>query len=99
MNAGRLIREICADLGGSAGGHGSMAGARLPLRGTRRSASAFKRELVRRFKEAFGVEGERGALAARPSKRPLAISRGTTTPATPVRPGGRERYLRRAPSP
>ena len=30
MNAGRLIRETCADFGGSAGGHGSMAGARLP---------------------------------------------------------------------
>ena len=35
MNAGRLIREICEDRGGSAGGHGTMAGARLPLRAAR----------------------------------------------------------------
>ncbi|HTP24525.1 MAG TPA: DHH family phosphoesterase, partial [Anaeromyxobacteraceae bacterium] len=32
MNAGRLIREVIEERGGSAGGHGSMAGARLPLR-------------------------------------------------------------------
>lgn len=61
MNAGRLIRETCASFGGSAGGHGSMAGARLPLTGRKAQREAFKRELVRRFKEAFGVEGERGA--------------------------------------
>ncbi len=60
MNAGRLIRETCADLGGSAGGHGSMAGARLPLAGTRAQRVAFKREVVRRFKTAFGVDGQRG---------------------------------------
>lgn len=61
MNAGRLIRETCEPYGGSAGGHGSMAGARLPLAGRKAQREAFKRELVRRFKEAFGVEGERGA--------------------------------------
>lgn len=61
MNAGRLIRETCASFGGSAGGHGSMAGARLPLAGRKAQREAFKRELVRRFKEAFGVDGERGA--------------------------------------
>ena len=33
MNAGRLVREICRTLGGSAGGHGAMAGARVPLLG------------------------------------------------------------------
>jgi len=60
MNAGRLIREVCEGLGGSAGGHGSMAGARLPLTGKRANRVAFKREVVRRFKAAFGVEGERG---------------------------------------
>lgn len=60
MNAGRLIREVCADLGGSAGGHGSMAGARLPLSGTRAQRTVLKREVVRRFKAAFGVESERG---------------------------------------
>ena len=61
MNAGRLIRETCAEFGGSAGGHGSMAGARLPLAGRKAQREAFKRALVRRFKTAFGVEGERGA--------------------------------------
>lgn len=61
MNAGRLIREACAPLGGSAGGHGSMAGARLPLTGRKEQREAFKREVVKRFKEAFGVDGERGA--------------------------------------
>ncbi len=60
MNAGRLIRETCASLGGSAGGHGSMAGARLPLGGRKEQREAFKRDVVRRFKNAFGVEGERG---------------------------------------
>ncbi len=60
MNAGRLIRETCAEFGGSAGGHGSMAGARLPLAGTRAQRTAFKREVVRKFKTAFGVEGQRG---------------------------------------
>ena len=48
------------DRGGSAGGHGSMAGARLPLYGTRQQRKALKREVVRRFKEALGVDRERG---------------------------------------
>jgi nanoRNase/pAp phosphatase (c-di-AMP/oligoRNAs hydrolase) len=61
MNAGRLIREVCADLGGSAGGHGSMAGARLPLYGTRAQRTALKREVLKRFRAEFGVEKERGA--------------------------------------
>jgi nanoRNase/pAp phosphatase (c-di-AMP/oligoRNAs hydrolase) len=60
-NAGRLIREACADFGGSAGGHGSMAGARLPLTGRKAQREALRRDVVKRFKEAFGVEGERGA--------------------------------------
>ncbi len=61
MNAGRLIREVCEGLGGSAGGHGSMAGARLPLVGKRAARAALTREVVTRFKASFGVEGERGA--------------------------------------
>jgi len=60
MNAGRLIRETCAQFGGSAGGHGSMAGARLPLAGTRAQRTAFKRDVVKKFKTAFGVDGQRG---------------------------------------
>jgi nanoRNase/pAp phosphatase (c-di-AMP/oligoRNAs hydrolase) len=60
MRAGKLIRDVTQDLGGSAGGHGSMAGARLPLYGTRAQRTATKREVVRRFKVALGVEAERG---------------------------------------
>lgn len=60
-NAGRLIREACADFGGSAGGHGSMAGARLPLTGKKAARDHLRREVLKRFKEAFDVEGERGA--------------------------------------
>lgn len=59
MNAGRLIREICEDKGGSSGGHGSMAGARLPLWGNRAQRAAVKRELVKRFLVAFGVDRQR----------------------------------------
>jgi len=59
MNAGRLIREICEDKGGSSGGHGSMAGARLPLWGNRAQRTALKKELLHRFLEAFGVADER----------------------------------------
>jgi nanoRNase/pAp phosphatase (c-di-AMP/oligoRNAs hydrolase) len=68
MNAGRLIRETCADFGGSAGGHGSMAGARLPFGGTRQQKTAFRLKVIRKFKAAFGVEGERGvSLLSDPS--------------------------------
>ncbi len=60
MNAGRLIREICEDLGGSSGGHGSMAGARLPFTGTASQKEKLKRSLVRRFLTEFGVGDVRG---------------------------------------
>jgi nanoRNase/pAp phosphatase (c-di-AMP/oligoRNAs hydrolase) len=59
MNAGRLIREICQDRGGSAGGHGSMAGARIPLSGSRSQREAERKQILRRFLEGFGVERER----------------------------------------
>ena len=59
-NAGRLTREICEDLGGSAGGHGSMAGARIPLWGKSAQRQALKRSMVKRFRQAFGVERGRG---------------------------------------
>ncbi|MCI0570508.1 MAG: DHHA1 domain-containing protein [Myxococcaceae bacterium] len=58
MNAGRLIREVCEGEGGSSGGHGSMAGARLPLSGTRAQRAAHKRAMVKAFLERFGVEDE-----------------------------------------
>ena len=54
MNAGRLIREVIEEKGGSAGGHGSMAGARIPLRGLSLPARArFKQDLVQRFPVSF----------------------------------------------
>jgi nanoRNase/pAp phosphatase (c-di-AMP/oligoRNAs hydrolase) len=60
MNAGRLIREVIEVQGGSAGGHGSMAGARVPLVGL--SAAARKRlkaDIVAAFLEAFGAKGRK----------------------------------------
>ncbi|HTT69769.1 MAG TPA: DHH family phosphoesterase [Anaeromyxobacteraceae bacterium] len=61
MNAGRLIREVIEEKGGSAGGHGSMAGARLPLRGLVPSARyRLEQELVARFLREFGVRAKKG---------------------------------------
>ena len=61
MNAGRLIRDVIEEKGGSAGGHGSMAGARIPLRGLGPIARArFKAELVQRFLKEFGVRARKG---------------------------------------
>jgi nanoRNase/pAp phosphatase (c-di-AMP/oligoRNAs hydrolase) len=61
MNAGRLIREVIEERGGSAGGHGSMAGARVPLRGMAAAARGrFKAELVARFLKEFGVRSRKG---------------------------------------
>ena len=51
VNAGKLVREICAPLGGSAGGHGAMAGARIPLRG--RSSELLAADLATAFLRAF----------------------------------------------
>lgn len=59
MNAGRLIREVCENRSGSSGGHGSMAGARIPLWGTRAQRIAVRREIVKDFLERFGVKRER----------------------------------------
>ena len=61
MNAGRLIREVIEEKGGSAGGHGTMAGARLPVKGL--SAAARRRlrdDVIRAFLDAFGVKARRG---------------------------------------
>jgi nanoRNase/pAp phosphatase (c-di-AMP/oligoRNAs hydrolase) len=60
MNAGRLIREVIEAKGGSAGGHGTMAGARLTVRGL--SGTAKKRlreEVVHDFLKAFGVRARK----------------------------------------
>jgi nanoRNase/pAp phosphatase (c-di-AMP/oligoRNAs hydrolase) len=61
MNAGRLIREVVEAKGGSAGGHGTMAGARMPVKGLSPAArSRLRGEIVRSFLEAFGVSGHKG---------------------------------------
>ena len=60
MNAGRLIREICEARGGSAGGHGSMAGARLPLPASRAARTRLKREILHRFLAEFGAPDQTG---------------------------------------
>ncbi len=60
MNAGRLIRDVIEAKGGTAGGHGSMAGARLPVKGL--SAAAKRKlqdEVVRDFLRAFGVRARK----------------------------------------
>lgn len=59
MNAGRLIREICEGHGGSSGGHGSMAGARMPLWGNRAQRAKIKLQVVKKFLDGFGVARER----------------------------------------
>ena len=58
MNAGKLVREICAPLGGSAGGHGAMAGARVPLRG--RAQDVLSAELFAAFLKAFHMRAGAG---------------------------------------
>jgi nanoRNase/pAp phosphatase (c-di-AMP/oligoRNAs hydrolase) len=61
MNAGRLIRDVIEQKGGSAGGHGTMAGARLPVKGLSAAARRRLREdVVRAFLDAFGVRARRG---------------------------------------
>ncbi len=60
-NAGRLIREVIEEKGGTAGGHGSMAGARLPVKGLAPAARQRLRiEIVRSFLDAFGAKGKKG---------------------------------------
>src|SRR5512133_975437 len=55
-NAGRTIRRVIEERGGSAGGHGSMAGARLPVEGLSMAAEArLKTALVRAFLRALRV--------------------------------------------
>lgn len=61
MNAGKQIQGLTSDLGGSAGGHGQMAGARVPLEGRSRDATdRLRRELLDRFQRTFGGLEESG---------------------------------------
>lgn len=56
MNAGRLVRELLSEVGGSAGGHGSMAGGRVPLPpGNGKEKAAFKQKVIRSFLREFGA--------------------------------------------
>jgi nanoRNase/pAp phosphatase (c-di-AMP/oligoRNAs hydrolase) len=60
MNAGKMIREVIEPEGGTAGGHGSMAGARLPVKGTTPAARRrLLRRVLRAFLREFDVEGVR----------------------------------------
>jgi len=60
MNAGKMIREIIEDLGGAAGGHGSMAGARLPVKGLAEAPrKRLLRGIFRSFLREFGEQGSR----------------------------------------
>jgi nanoRNase/pAp phosphatase (c-di-AMP/oligoRNAs hydrolase) len=55
-NAGRIIRRVIEVRGGSAGGHGSMAGAQLPVEGLSAAAEGrLKASLVRDFLRVFKV--------------------------------------------
>jgi nanoRNase/pAp phosphatase (c-di-AMP/oligoRNAs hydrolase) len=60
MNAGRLVRDVIEAKGGVAGGHGTMAGARLSAK--KLSPAALKKlrdDVVRSFLEAFGVKARK----------------------------------------
>lgn len=60
-NAGRHIQALTRDLGGSAGGHGSMAGARIPLRGDEGDgAHGLRDEIMSRFRKSLGVDRAEG---------------------------------------
>ncbi len=60
INAGRLIRDVIEAEGGSAGGHGTMAGARIPVKGLSLAAKRrLREEVVRAFLDAFGVKGRK----------------------------------------
>lgn len=59
MNAGRLIRQVVEEKGGSAGGHGQMAGARIPVAAlSKGQLSEFKQDLIGRFCEEWSVAGK-----------------------------------------
>jgi nanoRNase/pAp phosphatase (c-di-AMP/oligoRNAs hydrolase) len=57
-NAGRMLHTIVTNIGiGTAGGHGPMAGARIPLEGrSQRSRADIRRKLIRGLVAAFGQD-------------------------------------------
>ncbi|HSM92605.1 MAG TPA: DHH family phosphoesterase [Anaeromyxobacteraceae bacterium] len=59
-NAGRTIRRVIEERGGSAGGHGSMAGARLPVEGLSNAAEGrLRADVVRAFRRALRVRARK----------------------------------------
>jgi nanoRNase/pAp phosphatase (c-di-AMP/oligoRNAs hydrolase) len=84
-NAGKLIREVIERRGGSAGGHGPMAGARLtPLGKSAAARAAFAREVQAELLLAFGIPpGQPGRLIER-----RRVGRGRPAPAPPAKPSG-----------
>ncbi|MFW5878947.1 MAG: DHH family phosphoesterase [Myxococcota bacterium] len=61
-NAGRLIQSLTKDLGGSAGGHGSMAGAKIPIGGrSQAEVKRLRREIMDRFRRFLRVDSVKGA--------------------------------------
>jgi nanoRNase/pAp phosphatase (c-di-AMP/oligoRNAs hydrolase) len=70
-NAGRLIRDVIEARGGSAGGHGTMAGARLPQPGrTAAARRAMAAAVIEDFLTAFGVKGRNPrAMVTGPRRR------------------------------
>ncbi|MHB8420575.1 MAG: DHH family phosphoesterase [Myxococcales bacterium] len=88
LNAGTVIREVCQGLGGSSGGHASMAGARIPLPVVGAAARERARRLLRaRFLAALGVRpGSRGhGLLEQKPRRPKLIGGRRPKPQQPYR--------------
>lgn len=54
-NAGRILSELCSGLKGSAGGHASMAGARLALPAGEEAVWRFKQAFLMRFLKRLGI--------------------------------------------
>ena len=58
VNAGKVVREVCSAFGGSAGGHGAMAGARIPL--DDRTQGQLAQELAAAFLKVFHLRAGPG---------------------------------------
>lgn len=93
-NAGKLIRQVIEPRGGSAGGHGTMAGARLPARDLKPAAlKKLSAAVVRDFLSAFGVKG-RGVKRIEPSTPRRSRRSGTV-----IKPGSGHWSKQAAPAP
>ena len=86
-HAGQLIREICRDLGGSSGGHTSMAGARIPLPKAPAGRDRARRRILQLFLAALGAPpGRRGRRLLQPkARRPTLLGARRPRPTRPYR--------------